>query len=65
MAEEALVEYLTFQNLFHGPETLVQGIRLLPAGSWMRIGPRSTAAGERKRYWDFHFAEPEKQRTEG
>lgn len=50
---EALIEYLTFQN-FLGEATLFKRVRLLPAGSLMRISldgrpPRTV------RYWDFRF----------
>jgi len=53
---EALLEYFTFQNFFTD-RTLFKGVRLLPAGCCMTVtadrGPRI------RRYWDFHFAEPD------
>ena len=54
---EALLEYLTFQNLFT-ERTLFQGVSLLPAGSLQRIG---AADGPRapQRWWDYDFREPE------
>jgi asparagine synthase (glutamine-hydrolysing) len=53
--QEALVEYLTFQNFFTD-RTLFAGVRLLSAASVMRIDPEGkTRVG---RYWDYHFREP-------
>jgi asparagine synthase (glutamine-hydrolysing) len=53
--QEALVEYLTFQNFFTD-RTLFAGVRLLPAASVMHIDPEGkTQVG---RYWDYHFREP-------
>ena len=52
-----LAEYLTFQNFFTD-KTLFAGVRLLPAGCYVEV-----SAGREpvvpKRYWDFHFQEPE------
>ena len=53
---EALLEYLTFQNFFTD-RTLFAGVRLLPAGSYLRVG-RSGGAARVERYWDFNFVEP-------
>lgn len=59
--KEALLEYFTFQNIFTD-RTLFSGINLLPAGTLVRV---SEAHGMRKRrYWDFHFAEPQVGRDE-
>ena len=55
--EEALLEYFTFQNIFTD-RTLVRGIRILPAGTWMRIDANAVTAPVATRYWDFHFANP-------
>ena len=52
----ALLEYFTFQNLFTD-RTLFEGVRLLPAGHWLRLGADGASTGP-IRYWDFHFAEP-------
>jgi asparagine synthase (glutamine-hydrolysing) len=54
---EGLVEYLTFQN-FITDRSLFRGVRLLPAGTWMRVPDDASRPVERRRYWDFHFAEP-------
>jgi asparagine synthase (glutamine-hydrolysing) len=56
MDEEALLEYLTFQNFFT-ERTLFKGVKILPAGSWL------TLKSERRpplmqRYWDYAFTEP-------
>ena len=53
----ALLEYMTFQNIFTD-QTLLKDISILPAGHWMTV---SLATGETRKhqYWDFHFAEPE------
>ncbi len=53
---QALLEYLTFQNLFT-ERTLFAGVKLLPPGTLMRVG----ADGEPRieRYWDFDFREPD------
>ena len=50
--EQALLEYMTFQN-FLGERTLFKDVELLPPGCWVRI----TADGHisRGRYWDYHF----------
>ena len=53
---QALLEYFTFQNLFTD-RTLFEGVRLLPAGHWLRLGADGASTGP-IRYWDFHFAEP-------
>lgn len=53
----ALLEYMTFQNIFTD-QTLLKDVSILPAGHWMTV---SLATGESRKhqYWDFHFAEPE------
>ncbi|MDP1878057.1 MAG: asparagine synthase (glutamine-hydrolyzing) [Actinomycetota bacterium] len=49
------VEYFTFQNIL-SDRTLVDGIRLLPAGSYLRIDLAGTGEPELTRYWDFDFS---------
>lgn len=57
----ALLEYMTFQNIFTD-QTLLKDISILPAGHWMSVSLE--AGGTKKRqYWDFHFAEPDKPAT--
>jgi asparagine synthase (glutamine-hydrolysing) len=53
---EGLYEYFSFQN-FLTERTLFAGVRLLPAGSWLRVRA-GEAPGEPRRYWDYRFAEP-------
>ncbi len=55
---EALLEYFTFQNFFT-ERTLLQGVKILPAGTWLRLGPKTRAEPQVRRYWDFNFEEPE------
>jgi asparagine synthase (glutamine-hydrolysing) len=60
---EALLEYMTFQNLFTD-RTLFKDIRMLQAGTALEID----CAGKIchfSRYWDFDFAEPERALSQG
>lgn len=59
---EALVEYLTFQNLFTD-RTLLEGVRLLPPGHHLTIDA-GTGAHLQQQYWDFDFAEPDQPATD-
>jgi asparagine synthase (glutamine-hydrolysing) len=54
---EALLEYFTFQNFFTD-RTLFRDVRMLPAGSWLRIAADGAVHGP-VRYWDYDFTEPE------
>lgn len=59
----ALLEYLTFQNIFTD-QTLLQDIQILPAGFYGTLRLSSSSAGsspklELARYWDYRFREPE------
>jgi asparagine synthase (glutamine-hydrolysing) len=49
----ALREYFTFQNIL-SDRTLFEGVRLLPAGSYMKLNLQSGALSFAK-YWDFNF----------
>ena len=54
----ALLEYFTFQNIFTD-HTLVENIRLLPAGHYGWFDLRLPQAGlQLTQYWDFNFREP-------
>lgn len=54
----ALLEYFTFQNIFTD-RTLVENIRLLPAGHYGWFDLRLPKAGlQLTQYWDFNFREP-------
>ncbi len=55
----ALLEYMTFQNLFTD-QTLLQDVHLLPAGSYGRISLENNAL-QTFSYWDYSFTEPEKK----
>lgn len=52
----ALLEYFTFQNIFTD-QTLLQDVRLLPAGSYCVLDVQSGQRIE-QRYWDYRFREP-------
>lgn len=54
--KEALLEYMTFQNLFT-QRTLFSGVQLFPAGSTALVDPGTLEVSPR-RYWDWHFEEP-------
>lgn len=58
---QALLEYLTFQNLFTA-RTLFRGISLLPAGCFMQLG-LDGGEPDPQRYWDFGFREPDSPHT--
>ena len=58
---KALLEYFTFQNFFTD-RTLFEGMHLLPAGHWMRIG--ADGKTETRLYWDYHFSEPKEAASE-
>ena len=51
-----LVEYLSFQNFF-SERTLFDGIEILRAGHWLRIGRHG--ATEQRKYWAWDFQELE------
>ena len=57
----ALLEYFTFQNFF-SDRTLLDGVRLLPAGSLVTLTVTPPGAPPAEpvftRYWDFCFQEP-------
>jgi asparagine synthase (glutamine-hydrolysing) len=53
--KEALLEYFTFQNLFTD-RTLFDAVKLLPAGTTMRVTEEHGMKA--RRYWDFRFVEP-------
>lgn len=59
-----LFEYFSFQNFF-SDRTLLEGVRLLPPGSYLAIATgRSHSADARpRRYWDFAFEEPSRARA--
>jgi len=54
----ALLEYFTFQNIFTD-QTLLQDIRILPAGHFLKLRAEEGARPTLHRYWDYRFREPE------
>lgn len=54
----ALIEYFTFQN-FLADRTLFAGVRLLPAGTTLRVPLDRRAPLCADRYWDYEFVEPD------
>lgn len=58
---EAMLEYLTFQNIFTD-RTLLQGIHMLPAGCLAIID--ATGSVRVRRWWDFNFREDSSDRSE-
>ncbi|HEX2059553.1 MAG TPA: asparagine synthase (glutamine-hydrolyzing) [Thermoanaerobaculia bacterium] len=54
----ALLEYFTFQNIFTD-RTLFEGVRLLPAGTYLAIPLGTTELPAPVRYWDYDFREPD------
>lgn len=60
---EGLLEYFTFQNFFTD-RTLFKGVRMLPAGSVLKVRADSASHSVPHRYWDYHFQEPERTQSE-
>ncbi len=53
-----LREYFTFQNFFTD-HTLLKDVRLLPAGTMLRMRAGSSRIGAPVRYWDYQFGNGE------
>jgi asparagine synthase (glutamine-hydrolysing) len=65
MNSEGLLEYLTFQNFF-SDQTLFNGVKMLPAGTFSRIQSRDGRLSMvSEQYWDYLFVEPEGTVDEG
>lgn len=60
---ESLVEYFTFQNYFTD-RTLFKDVRILPAGSFLRIPFDPARRSSPVQYWDYHFDEPAEPTSE-
>jgi asparagine synthase (glutamine-hydrolysing) len=60
---DGLLEYFTFQNFFTD-RTLFRDVRLLPAGSVLRVGAGASALPAPRRYWDYRFEEPAHPRSD-
>ncbi len=61
--KKTLLEYFTFQNVFTD-RTLFKEVKVIPAGSFLKIDLKNNVKFTRGRYWDFHFQEERKTRTE-
>ena len=61
--KEALIEYMTFQNIFTD-KTLDPNIKLLQAGHYLLLNSKQISEILPKQYWDYHFSEPEKSKSE-
>ena len=61
--KEALLEYMTFQNIFTD-KTLETDIKLLQAGHFLQISTKNASSFAPTQYWDYHFSEPEKPKSE-
>lgn len=59
---KGLLEYFTFQNFFT-EKTLHQGVSILPAGSFLKVGAGDTSFTP-EIYWDYDFSEEENPKTE-
>ena len=58
--KKGVLEYFTFQNFFTD-QTLLEGIRLLPAGHFATLDLSKEFQGlAQTRYWDYHFTSSEK-----
>ena len=61
--KEALLEYMTFQNIFTD-KTLETDIKLLQAGHFILLNTKNHTSITPIQYWDYHFSEPEKPKSE-
>lgn len=61
--KEALLEYMTFQNIFTD-KTLETDIKLLQAGHYILLSTKNHVSITPIQYWDYHFSEPEKPKSE-
>jgi asparagine synthase (glutamine-hydrolysing) len=61
--KEALLEYMTFQNIFTD-KTFENDIKLLQQGHFLKINTSSLSRISPTQFWDYHFSEPEKPKSE-
>jgi asparagine synthase (glutamine-hydrolysing) len=61
--KEALLEYMTFQNIFTD-KTLDPDIKLLQAGHYILINSKKFGNVIPVQYWDYHFVQPDKPKSE-
>jgi len=62
--QEALVEYLTFQN-YLSYRTLFAGVRLLPPGTHLTLTSEGPADVQPVQFWDYRFEEPSHPASDG
>lgn len=60
---QRLLEYFTFQNIFTA-HTLFAGVKIIPAGNYVTIDFKKGNTLNFKQYWDFHFEEEKKIKTQ-
>ncbi len=64
---KALLEYLTFQNIFTN-QTLLEDIHILEPGHFAKVDPSKNTYSNsfilKKQYWDYHFKEPKEPKDE-
>lgn len=60
---QSLLEYFTFQNVFTD-NTLFHGVKIIPAGNYAVLDFKKGGALRLNQYWDFHFEEQKKIKTE-
>lgn len=53
--QNALVEYFTFQNILTD-QTLIADIKIVPAGHILTVSAKKSSL---RKYWDYHFQEPQ------
>jgi asparagine synthase (glutamine-hydrolysing) len=61
--KEALLEYFTFQNIFTS-RTFFENVKLLPAGTFLRLCLEQFEIQSPTRYWDYCFSESRNVRDE-
>ncbi|MBQ9361176.1 MAG: asparagine synthase (glutamine-hydrolyzing) [Lachnospiraceae bacterium] len=61
---EAIFQYFTFQNIIDD-STFFDGIKILPAGCYMRVNPETVGAVKPIKYWEFDFSEKERGISSG
>ena len=60
---QILKEYFTFQNIF-SEDMLLDGIKILPAGTYMEADIGTIASVRPVKYWDYKFEEPQQTLSE-
>ncbi|NGX43138.1 MAG: Asparagine synthetase [glutamine-hydrolyzing] 1 [Chlamydiae bacterium] len=63
MDKEGLLEYMTFQNFFTD-KTLFKGVKIIPAGTFLKIPFGVNHLPKLVQYWDYDFQEPREKVSE-